>query len=378
VKGTEEGAPDDYDPDVAAELYTTNGETTDHAHLTYGTLAWTPELDVSDPERGGGASVFEFQDSEADVTAVFRKNIPFALDVVRSADDPANPETHLGNTVPKFEVGSFPEAYGNPQTVEANVKREFGDVTIHWQVNGGPEQTAATTEWNGGERFGGRGDVYYHRVRGTVTGTKAGDSVTVWFTAGGQESEHFSYAVRVSSAAPVLILAAEDYTGHSPDYGNTAGPSYLRYYTEALTSAGIPFDVYDIDAHGRRAPDPLGVLSHYRAVIWYTGDDRRVIEPDMPPAGAGASKLSDDTYGRSGATSTRAGSCSSRASRPASTCPTSSSTTRSAGRRTATPPARRAGFRPTRASRCRTTSSSTTWGRTTTTSSRRTSSSSMA
>jgi hypothetical protein len=100
----------------------------------------------------------------------------------------------------------------------------------------------------------------------------------------------------VSSAAPVLILAAEDYTGHSPDYGNTAGPSYLRYYTEALTTAGIPFDVYDIDAHGRRAPDPLGVLSHYRAVIWYTGDDRRVIEPDMPPAGAGASKLSDDTY----------------------------------------------------------------------------------
>jgi hypothetical protein len=31
--------------------------------------------------------------------------------------------------------------------------------------------------------------------------------------------------------------------------------------------------VYDVDARGRTAPDHLGVLSHYDAVIWYTGDD---------------------------------------------------------------------------------------------------------
>ncbi len=33
-----------YDPDISAELYTTNGETTEHAHSTYGTLAFTPEM----------------------------------------------------------------------------------------------------------------------------------------------------------------------------------------------------------------------------------------------------------------------------------------------------------------------------------------------
>ena len=33
-----------YDPDQSAELYTTNGETTEHAHDVYGTLAYTPEM----------------------------------------------------------------------------------------------------------------------------------------------------------------------------------------------------------------------------------------------------------------------------------------------------------------------------------------------
>ena len=31
--------------------------------------------------------------------------------------------------------------------------------------------------------------------------------------------------------------------------------------------------MYDVDARGRIAPDQLGVLSHYDAVVWYPGDD---------------------------------------------------------------------------------------------------------
>ncbi len=45
------------------------------------------------------------------------------------------------------------------------------------------------------------------------------------------------------------------------------------YYLDALTANGIDADVYDIDARGRIAPDALGVLSHYDAVVWYSGDD---------------------------------------------------------------------------------------------------------
>jgi len=38
-----------YDPDIAAELYTTNGETTEHAHNARGTLAFTPEMATCQP-----------------------------------------------------------------------------------------------------------------------------------------------------------------------------------------------------------------------------------------------------------------------------------------------------------------------------------------
>ena len=41
----------------------------------------------------------------------------------------------------------------------------------------------------------------------------------------------------------------------------------------ALTAAGRTSDVYDFDTQGREAPHHLGVLSHYDAVLWETGDD---------------------------------------------------------------------------------------------------------
>ena len=33
-----------YDPDISAELYTTNGDTDTHATVEYGTLGFTPEM----------------------------------------------------------------------------------------------------------------------------------------------------------------------------------------------------------------------------------------------------------------------------------------------------------------------------------------------
>ncbi len=100
-------------------------------------------MDVSDPERGGGDSVFMFQDSEADLQDAFEKNVPFALDVAHSAGDPANPVSHLDREAADFEVDRFPTSFGDPQPVEALVKRELGDVTINWRVNNGAPQSAA-------------------------------------------------------------------------------------------------------------------------------------------------------------------------------------------------------------------------------------------
>src|SRR4051794_7178526 len=138
-----------FDPDLSAELYTTNGETTDHAYTRYGTLAWTPELDGGADDGG-----FVFQDNEADVQAEFEKNLPFALDVAKSADDPADPESHLGNMAPDFKLHPFSTSYGDPQTVQVDAKRELGPVALVYRVNGGRTRIAGTREWQGGTRYG--------------------------------------------------------------------------------------------------------------------------------------------------------------------------------------------------------------------------------
>jgi hypothetical protein len=292
-----------FDPGVGADLYTTNGETTDYAHAVDGTLAWTPELGEGAPGAG-----FVFPDDPALVQQEFLKNLPFALDVADSAPNPAQPVSHLGNTVKPFylEMSSIePELSGNPQgdfrfdvsygdsqKVQVLAARSLGAVTLNYQINGGSVHTASTSEWAGGERFGGPGDVYYHVMRGQVTGTSPGNQVKVWFTGGGKTSDSFTYTAKVESSNRVLVVSAEDYTGISPVYKKTNGPSYLQYYVDALAANGIGADVYDVDANGRKSPDALGVLSHYKAVIWYTGDDVITREPGMSPGTA--SRLAND------------------------------------------------------------------------------------
>ncbi|HEX6699119.1 MAG TPA: M14 family zinc carboxypeptidase [Gaiellaceae bacterium] len=296
-------AIDGFDPGVGADLYTTNGETTDYAHAVDKTLAWTVELEEGAPGAG-----FVFPDDPALVQQEFLKNLPFALDVVDSAPNPANPVSHLGNTVKPFylEMSSiepelsgnpqgdfrFDVSYGDPQNVQVLAARSLGAVTLNYRINGGALHTAPTSEWNGGERFGGPGDVYYHVMRGQVTGTQPGDSVQLWFTGGGKTSDSFTYAAKVESSNRVLVVSAEDYSGISPVYKKTNGPSYLSYYLDALAANGIGADVYDVDANGRKSPDALGVLSHYKAVIWYTGDDIITREPGMSPGTA--SRLAND------------------------------------------------------------------------------------
>jgi len=288
-------AIDDFHPGLSSDvLYVTNGETTDFAHVNRGTLAWTPELSEGTPGSG-----FVFPDDEALIQAEFVRTLPFDLDVAKSAADPANPVSHLGITTKPFYLKSddtyktglplanfaFAVSYGDPQEVRVLAKRSLGAVSLKYQVNGGPVVTKPTTEWNGGDRYGGQTDVYYHVVRGEVTGTQPGDSVKVWFVGGGATSESFTYQAVEESDDRVLVLVAEDYTGASPG-GLAPGPDYLSYYTDALTANGVGHDVYDVDAMGRKAPDQLGVLSHYDAVIWYTGDDAITREPGWGPGNA--------------------------------------------------------------------------------------------
>ena len=79
----------------------------------------------------------------------------------------------------------------------------------------------------------------------------------------------------------MLILSAENYIAGAPAQ-DPSGPHYLTYYTDALDAIGVEYDIYDVDARGNKSPDALGVLSHYDAVLWYTGDDLLVRQPGQP------------------------------------------------------------------------------------------------
>ena len=278
-----------YDPDLSAELYTTNGETTEHAQEAYGTLGFTPEMstcqtasaadpnDAFEPDACG--SIFEFPDSEPLVQAEFEKNVPFALAVARSAQDPSNPVSVVDRTVPDFVLDPFTVSYGTPQTVAVTARRDLRDLELHYRISGGREERARVQEWAGGERYGDEGDVYYAEFRGEVRGAAVGDTVDVWFT--GKRSGHgpsertsdrFTYTV-ANEGGSVLVLANEDYEGFNPGPpGQVTTPRYAQQYVDALTAAGLTSAVWDVSAQG--LPHDLGVLSHFDSVVWYLGDNR--------------------------------------------------------------------------------------------------------
>ena len=295
-----------YDPDISAELYTTNGETTEHAQRAYGTLGFTPEMSTCqtasdvDPDDAFDAddcdSVFNFPDSEKLIQAEFKKNIPFALAVAQSAQDPSNPVSVVGRSVPDFQVDSFDVSYGDPQTVAVTARRDINNLTLRYRIAGGREQSADVREWRGGERYGDTNDRYYGEFRGTIRGVKPGQSVEVWFTGrkksrspsassaadrnGGRkvESAHFTYRLQQDGGS-VLVLANEDYEGYNPgDPTGATAPQYAQQYVDALAAAGVSSAVWDVSKQG--VPHDLGVLSHFRAVVWYLGDNRLTQDAD--------------------------------------------------------------------------------------------------
>ena len=173
-----------FDPGVGADLYITNGTTDDYSYAKTGALSWTVELN-----EGCDGCGFVFPDDESLVQGEYEKNLPFALDLAKSAANPGQPVSHLGNTVKPFYLdmgkdgkapdGPDPEktnnpavdftfsvSYGDPQPVRVLAKRDLnGDgtadaVTLNYQItrNGVAQavQTAPTSQWNGGERGRGR------------------------------------------------------------------------------------------------------------------------------------------------------------------------------------------------------------------------------
>jgi zinc carboxypeptidase/immune inhibitor InhA-like protein len=282
-----------FDPDLSSELYITNGDALDDAYHNFGILGFTPEGTEADNPNVSG---FEFADDEDAIEAEFQRHRRFAIDLALHAATPDDVFSFQGRTNRPFYIDSFPESWGDPQPVQVTALRSLGALKLRYRINGGAARTVSTKEWTGGERYGKDPGVYYHRVRGFVTGTRPGDRVQVWFeqASGGATSDSFVYRAVNESRDDVLIMAAEDYTGLQPNTTtDPTGPKYLSFYTKALDANRIDYDVYDVDHRNRKSPDWLGVLSHYKVVIWYTGDEYVTREPYQVP-GTGSSRLSLD------------------------------------------------------------------------------------
>ncbi|MGW4684381.1 M14 family zinc carboxypeptidase [Streptomyces sp. NPDC004244] len=265
-----------YHPQLSSELYTTNGEADGHASNVNGIMMFTPEMttcqtaSASDPNdrwrpedcRSG----FTFPDDEKLIQAEFAKNVPFALAVAESATRPDRPKSPVGLTAADFTLDPFTTSYatrGQDQPVSVTARKALKDKRLTYRINGGRTHDGGLRAWKGGSVYGGEDNNWFDQYRAQVDGAGPGDRVEVWFTGRDESgrkvsSEHFTYTVAQRPRADVLVIAEEGATAR-----------HAQTYVDALRAAGRSAAVWDVAERG--APHHLGVLSHFRSAVHYTG-----------------------------------------------------------------------------------------------------------
>ncbi|MBW2441978.1 MAG: immune inhibitor A [Deltaproteobacteria bacterium] len=251
-----------YDPGVGADLYTTNGDFTDWAYYALGIPAQTVEFTTGYD--------FRFPDDEAMVQTVFEDSLNFALCVAESAVDPAHPVSPVGIVAEDIYHTPVTQSNGPNQMIEVLARK---GINLTLTASGG---TATPFTEKLGRVYNDRSGTYYSRYVAFIEGQSVG-LVDYSINAGGSTLGPFSYEVKSVTGNPILVVAAEDYSGEYPTYANSLSPNFLHYYTDALDAGGYPHDVWDVDADG--VPFYPEVLSHYETVIWYTGDDYAATNP---------------------------------------------------------------------------------------------------
>ena len=319
-----------YDPDISAELYTTNGET-DGARARPGTARsrFTPEMTTCetasavDPGRPVAARGLRQRlqlprrrgpdpgrvRQEHPVRAVGRQ-VRRTTRTTRSRWSAAAPPT-WSSTRSTVSYGTHPAGRRDRQAGACK------NVRLHYSVNGGRRRSATRCK-----RVEGRRAVRRHRRRVLRRVPRHGHAAPSPATGrglvhrrqaagpAGSAASTSPTQVRTDIGGDVLILAAEDVTGISPVQGVTTRE--VRRRVRRRTHRGRDqLDVYDVDANSRKAPHPLGVLSHYKAVVWETGDDI-IPRAAGQAAGHGGQAGAATSSCRSATTSTRAASCCSR------------------------------------------------------------------
>ena len=255
-----------YDPGVGADLYITNGDFTDWTYGSLGIPAHTVDF-----TKGYD---FRFPDDEVMVQTVFEDSLPFALSVIKSAADPAHPVSPVGIGTEDVYHTPVTTSHGPNQMIEVLARN---GLALTLSATGGIP-TSFTEQL--GHRYNDRSGTHYSRYVAYITGQVTGTPVEYSINTGSDTLGPYGYSVVSATGNPILILAAEDYSGeiNDPPYADTTAPNFLHFYTEALEAGGYEYDVYDVDAEGL-PPSYAEVLSHYDAVIWYTGNDYAATVP---------------------------------------------------------------------------------------------------
>ena len=276
----DEPAIEDFHPGLSSDvLYVTNGETTDYAHVATGALAWTPELSPGCPtlrlhlprRRGAGPGGFE-------------RNLPFAQSVGQSAVDPDDPVSVVGiETKPFYLNSDDPYKRGLPGTEltfkysstatrsrsPVNAKRSLGPVTAgRRQRRPGSSQRRHPSGRAVSATPRPRPLPPDARHRHRHEARRLGPGVVR-----GEARRASPSPTRPCPRRATASWSSPPRTTPAPRRSSVRGPNYLDYYLNALADNGIEADRLHVDARGRTAPDSLGVLSHYDAAAWYSGDD---------------------------------------------------------------------------------------------------------
>ena len=200
-----------YKPQLSADLYPTNGETASWAHANAGALAFTVELGEGVP-----GSNFVFPDNEALIEQEYQLNRPFALDVARSAADPARPGVAprqpgaavRGRRVRRLLRRSATGAGHRPAPAGA------GRGPLAGRAAG---RSSAPRLWSGPAASATAGPATSTPAGcgARSTGTRPGDTVKVWFTAGGEQSDAFTYRVESHRGGRLLVVVGGEHRQRS-------------------------------------------------------------------------------------------------------------------------------------------------------------------
>ena len=284
----ENPAIEGFDPD----LYITNGDTLDTAYNRDGILAYTPEgSEPNDPSVSG----FEFEDNEGAIENEFRRHLDFSLDLAESADDPAHPESHLGKP-----CGTSTSTRSRTRTATRRRCRCWP--SARWGT--WTSSTASTVERSSRPTplSGATASATTRRPGSTTTGCAARSPGPNRATTSrsGSSSRAASTGARSRSptrpstkpptrcsCSPPRITAGR--RRRTPTGSRTTSAATCRRWR---TTGSRPTSTTSTRGTAG-APHPLGVLSHYEAVVWNTGDDYLTREPGQVP-GTGTSRLALD------------------------------------------------------------------------------------